>query len=57
LQEATNTIEQAGVRSRAIERQLKKVQELPSSDIISTITSAIESEADTTDINNITGNQ
>ncbi len=32
LQEATNTIEKAGVRSRAIERQLKKVQELPSSD-------------------------
>lgn len=32
LQEATNTIEQAGVRSRAIERQLKKVQELPSSE-------------------------
>ena len=33
LQEATNTIEQAGVRSRAIERQLKNVQELPSSSI------------------------
>lgn len=31
LQEATNTIDQAGVRSRAIERQLRKVQELPSS--------------------------
>ena len=30
LQEATNTIEQAGVRTRAIERQLKNVQELPS---------------------------
>lgn len=29
LQEATNTIDQAGVRSRAIERQLRKVQELP----------------------------
>lgn len=29
LQEATNTIEQAGVRSRAIERQLKNVEELP----------------------------
>lgn len=27
LQEATNTIDQAGVRSRAIERQLRKVQE------------------------------
>lgn len=32
LQEATNTIDQAGVRSRAIERQLRKVQELPSSE-------------------------
>ena len=30
LQEASNTIDQAGVRSRAIERQLRKVQELPS---------------------------
>jgi DNA recombination protein RmuC len=32
LQEATNTIDKASVRSRAIERQLKKVQELPSID-------------------------
>ena len=32
LIEATNTIDQAGVRSRSIERQLRKVQELPSSD-------------------------
>jgi DNA recombination protein RmuC len=31
LQEASNTIEQAGVRSRAIQRKLKQVQELPSS--------------------------
>lgn len=29
LQEATNTIDQAGIRSRAIERQLRKVQQLP----------------------------
>ncbi|MFT3751077.1 MAG: DNA recombination protein RmuC [Agriterribacter sp.] len=29
LQEATNTIDQAEVRSRAIERQLRKVQQLP----------------------------
>ncbi len=29
LQEATNTIDKAGVRTRAIERQLRKVQELP----------------------------
>lgn len=32
LQEATNTIDQAGVRSRAIERQLRKVQVLPGSE-------------------------
>ena len=32
LQEATNTIDQAGVRTRAIERQLKNVQELPASE-------------------------
>lgn len=32
LQEAANTIDQAGVRSRAIERQLRKVQELPNPD-------------------------
>lgn len=29
LQEATNVIDQAGIRSRAIERKLKNVQELP----------------------------
>lgn len=29
LQEASNVIEQAGVRSRAIEKKLKSVQELP----------------------------
>ena len=32
LQEATNTIDQAGVRTRAIEKQLKNVQELPASE-------------------------
>jgi DNA recombination protein RmuC len=32
LQEATNTIDQAGARTRAIERQLRKVQELPQED-------------------------
>ena len=32
LQEATNTIDQAGVRSRAIERHLKNVQELPNTE-------------------------
>lgn len=37
LQEATNTIDKAGVRSRAIERQLRQVQELPSPEIINKI--------------------
>jgi DNA recombination protein RmuC len=32
LQEATDTIDQAGLRSRAIERKLKNVQELPYSE-------------------------
>ncbi len=32
LQEATNVIDQAGVRSRSIERKLRAVQELPSHD-------------------------
>jgi DNA recombination protein RmuC len=32
LQEASNTIEQAAVRGRAIERKLKSVQELPAAD-------------------------
>ena len=32
LQEASNVIEQAGVRSRSIERKLKNVQELPSAE-------------------------
>lgn len=44
LQEATNTIDKAGVRSRAIERQLRKVQELPSSDTVLKITETIEHE-------------
>ncbi len=34
LQEASNVIEQAGVRSRAIERKLKTVQELPKEDAL-----------------------
>ncbi|MBK8108844.1 MAG: DNA recombination protein RmuC [Saprospiraceae bacterium] len=33
LQEATNTIEQASVRSKAIERKLKNVQDLPSPEV------------------------
>lgn len=37
LQEASNVIEQAGVRSRAIERKLKTVQELPKEEAIGLI--------------------
>ncbi len=42
LQEATYTIDQAGVRSRAIERQLKKVQELPGQDTLTQIDAGTE---------------
>jgi DNA recombination protein RmuC len=45
LQEATNTIDQAGVRTRAIERQLINVQELPSSEKQLKIENEINSEA------------
>jgi DNA recombination protein RmuC len=37
LQEASNVIEQAGVRSRAIERKLRDVQELPKEDAVALI--------------------
>ena len=46
LTEAANTIDQAGVRTRAIERQLKKVQELPTSESSKLITTEINSEID-----------
>ena len=45
LQEATNTIDQAGVRTRAIERQLINVQELPTSENHLKIENEINSEA------------
>jgi DNA recombination protein RmuC len=45
LQEATNTIDQAGVRTRAIERQLINVQELTSSEKQLKIESEINAEA------------
>jgi DNA recombination protein RmuC len=45
LQEATNTIDQAGVRTRAIERQLINVQELPISEKHLKIENEINSEA------------
>jgi DNA recombination protein RmuC len=44
LQEATNTIDQAGVRTRAIERQLINVQELPVSEKQLKIENEINSE-------------
>ena len=43
--EATNTIDKAGVRSRAIERQLRKVQELPSSEVAAKIGQDIEQDS------------
>jgi DNA recombination protein RmuC len=45
LQEATNTIDQAGVRTRAIERQLINVQEFPTSEKHLKIENEINSEA------------
>lgn len=48
LQEATNTIENASVRTRAIERQLKNVQELPTSE--SQLKIENEIDADATDL-------
>lgn len=46
LIEATNTIDKAGVRSRAIERQLKTVQELPKPETVALLGDAIEIELD-----------
>lgn len=46
LQEATNTIDKAGVRSRAIERKLKTVQELPKQETIALLGESIEIELD-----------
>ena len=45
LMEATNTIDQAGVRTRAIERQLRKVEELPQEQAVSLIGQTLEMEA------------
>ena len=53
LIEATNTIDQAGIRSRAIERQLKNVQELPRQESIAllgdTIAIGVDSSLDDVD--------
>ncbi len=46
LQEATNVIDKAGVHSRAIERKLRIVQELPSEQSTAILGEAIEVEAD-----------
>lgn len=46
LVEATNVIDQAAVRSRAIERQLKTVQQLPESKTVELIEQAVEVEED-----------
>jgi DNA recombination protein RmuC len=44
LEEATNVIDSAGVRSRAIERRLKNVQELPQEKSILMMEAQIENE-------------
>jgi DNA recombination protein RmuC len=46
LQEATNVIDQAGARSRAIERKLRTVQELPAEQTIELLGESIEIEKD-----------
>jgi DNA recombination protein RmuC len=46
LQEATNVIDKAGVRSRAIERKLRTVQELPQEQTIALLGEALEIETD-----------
>ena len=46
LQEATNVIDKAGIRSRAIERKLRTVQELPQEQTVALLGEAIEIEQD-----------
>ena len=46
LQEAANVIDKAGVRSRAIERKLRTVQELPQEQAVAMLGEAIEIEQD-----------
>ncbi|GHU79642.1 DNA recombination protein RmuC [Bacteroidia bacterium] len=46
LQEAANVIDKAGIRSRAIERKLRTVQELPQQQTIELLGEAIEIEED-----------
>jgi DNA recombination protein RmuC len=49
LQEASNVIDQAGVRSRAIERRLKSVQELPKEEAVGLIEENINTEIESKD--------
>ncbi len=42
LSEASSSIEQAGVRSRKIERQLKNVQELPKPEVLTLLDEVAE---------------
>jgi len=46
LMEATNTIDKAGIRTRAIERQLRKVQELPRDEATALIGQTLDMEAE-----------
>ena len=46
LQEATDVIDKAGIRSRAIERRLRTVQELPQEQTVALLGEAIELEQD-----------
>ena len=52
LQQATNVLDQAGIRSRAIERKLRTVQELPQEQTIELLGEAIEIEEDSRIENN-----
>lgn len=49
LQEAANVIDKAGVRSRAIERKLRNVQELPAEDSFALLDDSPDNEADEAD--------
>lgn len=42
MQEASNTIDKAGVRSRVIERKLRTVQELPKEEAIELLGDSID---------------
>ena len=54
LQEASNVIDQASTRSRAIERRLKNVQELPKADSLKLIDDANNKDLLFEDIEDVT---